>query len=69
MTWIIISIPIMLLAIAIAIAVLPVLLMSISEARRDFHLERQRLTAEPVSSAKSGYAWAGTAGPLDEVAG
>ena len=46
MTWLIISMPIMLLA--IAIAVLPVLLMSVSEARRGFEL-----TAEvaPASTA------------------
>jgi hypothetical protein len=48
MTWIIVSIPAMLLA--IAIAVLPVLLMSVSEARRGFELVGDVAPARPAAS-------------------
>jgi hypothetical protein len=47
MTWIIISIPLML--VAIAIAVLPVLLMSVSEARRGFELPGHQRTTPGVA--------------------
>jgi flagellar basal body-associated protein FliL len=48
MTWILISIPVMLLA--VAIAVLPVLLMSVSEARRGFALTSDLVPMGPAAA-------------------
>lgn len=59
MTWIIISIPLMLLA--IAIAVLPVLLMSISEARRGFTISGPQPVGRPAAPAATAYSYVRTA--------
>jgi hypothetical protein len=53
MTWIIISIPLMLLA--IAIAVLPVLLVSISEAGRGFTISGPQPVRRPALPAAYAY--------------
>ena len=53
MTWIIVSIPAMLLA--VAIAVLPVLLMSVSEARRGFELVGDAAPTRPEISAMNAF--------------
>jgi len=61
MTWIIISIPLMILAIAIAI--LPVLLMSISEARRGLELTgpQQQRPAPPADAPVNAQGYGRTA--------
>jgi hypothetical protein len=57
--------PIMLLA--IAIAVLPVLLMSISEARRNFELPGDRGRARQTASAMAAHTSSGTGGPAEKA--
>jgi hypothetical protein len=65
-TWITISMPIMLLA--IAIAVLPVLLMSISEARRNFQLPDDLEPARQTAAAMAAPTSSDTGGPAEKAA-
>ncbi len=58
--------PIMLLA--IAIAVLPVLLTSISEARRNFELPGDLVSAGQTASAMATHTSSDTGGPAEKAA-